>query len=123
MRAGAKSWDRTPLLGEAFLIAAMMAGAPAARAARKSRRVARRSSASRSQAASGGTERARSSRFLATIRARMSGTVSIKGVESMVSDGGESDLEAEGAEACAGAWGRFPLGERDEGAVASLMLI
>jgi hypothetical protein len=55
MRAGAKSCVRTPLLGDAFLISAMMAGGPAARAARKSRRAVRRSSAARSQASSGST--------------------------------------------------------------------
>ena len=42
MRAGSKSAHSTPLLGEAFLISAMMAGARAPRAARKSRRAARR---------------------------------------------------------------------------------
>src|ERR1017187_9554556 len=72
MRAGAKSCARTPLLGDAFLISATMAGAPAARAARKSRRAGRRRAASRSHAASGWTVRASSWRFLATIRARMS---------------------------------------------------
>src|ERR1017187_8356407 len=41
---------------------------------------------SRSQASSGRTCCARSARFLATIRARMSGTVSIKGVDPMVSE-------------------------------------
>src|ERR1022692_4762089 len=98
MRAGAKSWERTPLLGDAFLISAMMAGGPGgmcpARAARKSRREGRRSSAARSQASSGRTCRARSARFLATIRARMAGTVSIKGLDPMVSEtlGGNGEV-------------------------------
>src|ERR1017187_25989 len=94
MRAGAKSCARTPLLGDAFLISAMIAGGPAVRAARKSRREARRRSAARSQACSGWTWRARSARFLATIRARMSGTVSIKGVDPMVSEtlGGNGEV-------------------------------
>src|SRR5450759_5213314 len=95
MLDGSKSCARTPLLGDARLISAMMAGGPLARAARKSRRAARHCSAARSQAASGWIARARSSRFLATIRARMSGTVSIKGVDPMVSDTGESDFDAE----------------------------
>src|ERR1039458_7230781 len=86
MRAGAKSCERTPLLGDAFLISAMMEGGRAARAARKSRRAGRRRAASRSHASSGWAVRARSWRFLATIRARMSGTVSIKGVDPMVSE-------------------------------------
>src|ERR1017187_5994464 len=86
MRAGAKSCERTPLLGDAFLISAMMAGGRAARAARKSRRAGRRSAASRSHASSGWAVRARSWRFLATIRARMSGIISIKGVDPMVSE-------------------------------------
>src|ERR1039458_8617885 len=72
MRAGAKSCERTPLLGDAFLISAMMAGGRAARAARKSRRAGRRSAASRSHASSGWAVRARSWRFLAAIRAIMS---------------------------------------------------
>src|ERR1035441_5668092 len=94
MRAGAKSCDRMPLLGDAFLISAMMAGGPAAGEARKSGREGRRSSAARSQAASGWTCCARSARFLATIRARMSGTVSIKGVDPMVSEtlGGNGEV-------------------------------
>src|ERR1019366_6581063 len=94
MRAGAKSCERTPLLGDAFLISAMMAGGRAARAARKSRRAGRRSAASRSHASSGWAVRARSWRFLATIRARMSGTVSIKGVDPMVSEtlGGNGEV-------------------------------
>src|ERR1019366_8255968 len=98
MRAGAKSCERTPLLGDAFLISAMMAGGPGgmcpARAARKSWRERRRSSAAGSQASSGWTWRARSARFLATIRARMSGTVSIKGVDPMVSEtlGGNGEV-------------------------------
>src|ERR1039458_865816 len=94
MRAGAKSCERTPLLGDAFLISAMIAGGPAARAARKSRRAGRRSSAARSQASRGWTCCARSARFLATIRARMSGTVSIKGVDPMVSEtlGGNGEV-------------------------------
>src|ERR1039458_1958718 len=94
MRAGAKSCDRTPLLGDAFLISAMMAGRPVARAARKSRRAGKRSSAARSQAASDWTCCARSARFLATIRARTSGTVSIKGVDLMVSEtlGGNGEV-------------------------------
>src|ERR1035438_5917245 len=53
MRAGAKSCERTPLLGDAFLISAMMEGGRAARAARKSRRAGRRRAASRSHASSG----------------------------------------------------------------------
>ena len=57
MRGGSKSCERTPLLGDAFLISAMMAGVRAARAARKSRRAGRRSSASRSHASSGWTVR------------------------------------------------------------------
>src|ERR1017187_3500378 len=93
MRGGSKSCTRTPLLGDAFLISAMMAGVPAAREARKSRRAGRQSSAARAHAASGGTERARSSRFLATIRARMSGTVSIKRVDPMVSEEVEFNAE------------------------------
>src|ERR1017187_10167038 len=94
MRAGAKSCARTPLLGDAFLISAMIAGGPAVRAARKSRREGRRNSAARSQASSGRTRCARSARFLATIRARISGTVSIKGVDPMVSEtlGGHGEV-------------------------------
>src|ERR1039457_3780967 len=94
MRAGAKSCERTPLLGDAFLLSAMMECDRAARAARKSRRAGRRRAASRSHASSGWAVRARSWRFLATIRARMSGTVSIKGVDPMVSEtlGGNGEV-------------------------------
>src|ERR1035441_32836 len=94
MRAGAKSCERTPLLGDAFLISAMMAGGRAARAARKSRRAGRRSAASRSHAASGWTVRARSWPLLATMGAGMCGIISIKGVDSMVSDalGGNGEV-------------------------------
>src|ERR1035437_3735998 len=94
MRAGAKSCERTPLLGDAFLISAMMAGARAAREARKSRRAGRRRAASRSHVSSDWSAIARSWRFLATIRARMSGTVSIKGVDPMVSEtlGGNGEV-------------------------------
>jgi len=97
MRGGSKSCERTPLLGDAFLISAMIAGVRAASAARKSRRAGRRSPASRSHASSGWTAAARSARFLATIRARMSGTVSIKGVDPMVSEAGRT-----GSAGCAG---------------------
>src|SRR5271157_927158 len=78
MRAASKWAESTPLLGEAFFTSAMMAGVRARKAARKSRLDAVRSSASRSHWGEGFAERS-SWRFLATIRARMSGTVSIKG--------------------------------------------
>src|SRR5579871_1355599 len=83
MRGGAKSGARTPLLGEAFLISAMMAGVVARRAAAKGRRLVR-AAASRSHCSMEWTLVASSSRFLATIRARMSGIVSVNVVSSMV---------------------------------------
>ena len=82
MRAGSKSAARTPLLGEAFLTSAMIAGAFTRKAARKSRRPASCVSAADAHAESEASARDTSSRFVATIRARMSGTVSIKGVLS-----------------------------------------
>jgi hypothetical protein len=79
MRAGSKSAARTPLLGEAFFTSAMIAGGLARKAAQKSRRPAMRDSAVISQASSALWACEASSRLVATIRARMSGTVSIKG--------------------------------------------
>src|SRR5579871_2585303 len=103
MRGGAKSGARTPLLGEAFLISAMMAGVVARRAAAKGRRLVR-AAASRSHCSMEWTLVASSSRFLATIRARMSGIVSVNVVSSMVE---KSSLRSRGrgGSLCSRGWG------------------
>src|SRR5215831_17553603 len=79
MRAGLKPAARSPLLGDACLISAITAGECRVRAARKSRRVSMLRAVADSRSDTGGRGRASSCRFCATILARISGTVSIKG--------------------------------------------